>query len=149
MHRFFLVALIIFAFTGVHSTAQNKDDAQLKAEIVINSSHGWPTRIIISGYNPNDAAWLGMSFYPYGIDDYITGGRHNFLEIKKGNFSQVFQIDKDLLGGSFEFGLWAKKVDKVDCTEEYCYWCKMFGFHVEESLAYASGLLTQQSGYNK
>ena len=145
MYRKYLIAIMILLFAVPMVTAQ--DQSELKIEVLINSDHGWPTRIIVSGTCHLEKAWLGMSMYPYGVLDYITGGRHSFIELKKGDFRHEIQVDANLLGGSFEFAIWGKKVDKVDCNKDYCYWCKMNGYHVEDLLSYKSGLLSRQIGY--
>jgi len=138
-----IILLVLLAGTVVGA----ERTIELKAEIVVNADTGWPSRLIISGFNPNNEAWLGMSLYPFGMTDPIVGGRHSFVELKKGKFRHEIIVDQALLGGSFEIGLWGKRVSKVDCTLDYCYWCKMHGYHVEESLAYKSGLFTQLNGY--
>ena len=145
MRKSILWLLVMLLVTGGTAFSQNK--AELKAQIVIDSNHGWPTKILITGNNPNKKAWLGISLYPYGIVDTQSGGRHSFIELQKGEFSHVIQVDTQLLGGSFEVGLWGTQVDKVDCTIDNCYWCKVNGFHFDDNLAYRSGLLTRLSGY--
>lgn len=144
LNKLLLSILTVLTFTNL---AFNGDLPELKVEVVINSDHGWPTRIVITGNSNQAKAWLGLSLYPYGVLDLVTGGRHSFIELKKGDIRHEIQVDTKMLGGSFEFALWGKKVDKVDCTLDYCYWCKMNGFHVDEQLAYKSGLLTRLSGY--
>lgn len=119
----------------------------LNVEIVVGADYGWPTRLLISGRVEKAKAWLGLSFYPYNVDDPVTGGTHRFIELGKGSFSREVSIESQFLGGSFEAALWASKVMKVDSDEKYSYWDKMFGFHVEDIIAYKSGLLTQLSGY--
>ena len=121
--------------------------SELKVEVVVNADNGWPTKIIVTGSSALDKAWLGMSLYPYGVKDPITGGRHSFMDLTKGPFRHEIQVDTDLLGGSFEFAIWGKKVDKVDCTLDNCYWCKMYGFHLDDLQVYKSGLLTRLTGY--
>ena len=132
--------------TGAQSTmAENL--GHLVVEIVVGADYGWPTKLILSGRVNKDKAWLGLSFYPYNVDDPITGGIHRFIELEKGSFSREVSIESQFLGGSFETALWATKVHKVDSTEEYSFWDKMFGYHVEDIIAYKSGLLTQLDGY--
>jgi hypothetical protein len=121
--------------------------SELTVEVVINADHGWPTRILVHGYSELEEAWLGISLYPYGVLDPITGGRHSSVTLKKGEFSQTIKVDQPLLGGSFEFAIWGKKVDKVDCTLDYCYWCKVNGYHFEDLIVYKSGLLNNMVGY--
>lgn len=144
-----LIACILNVGGASLSFAADKEIsiADLKVEVVVSAETGWPTRLIVSGSNPRAVAWLGVSFYPYGVADAITGGRHSVIELKKGDIRQEISIDPALLGGSFEFALWGSKVSKVECHRDYCYWCKVNGFHLDESLAYASGLLTQLTGY--
>jgi hypothetical protein len=139
---FFIVLVCLFCTLSIA-----QEPADLKVEIIVNADNGWPTRIIVSGTNTQDQAWLGMSLYPYGVVDPVTGGRHSFLELKKGDFRHEIQVDMDLLGGSFEFAIWGKKVEKIDCTLDHCYWCKKYGFHLENILIYKSGLLTRLTGY--
>ncbi len=137
----FLVLLLFLAFF------YTQDSSTMSAEIIINADHGWPTRISIFGECNNKVAWLGISLYPFNTVDATTGGRHSNSEIGNGHFSQEIQIDKDLLGGSFEVALWKTKVDKIDCTLEYCHWCKMNGYHFDDLLVYKSGLLNSIEGY--
>lgn len=145
-----LILLILVTLSGlaIAQTGQDKTKHEVKAEVVINCDTGYPTRLVISGYIDRKVGWLGISLYPYNISDYITGGTHSFLEVKQGHFQHEILLDNKYLGGSFEVGLWGKKVHKVDCEIENCYWCKIYGFHVDESLGYKSGLLTRQSGYS-
>jgi len=139
---FFTALICFFCTMGIA-----QEQADLKIEIIVNADNGWPTRIIVSGTNPQDKAWLGMSLYPYGVVDPVIGGRHSFLELKKGDFRHEIQVDMDLLGGSIEFAIWGKRVEKVSCTKDYCYWCKKYGFHLDNLLVYKSGLLTRLTGY--
>ncbi|MBC8214132.1 MAG: hypothetical protein ISR90_00140 [Candidatus Marinimicrobia bacterium] len=132
-----LFAVIMFA----------QDSSTMTAEIIINADHGWPTRISINGECNNENAWLGISLYPYNTVDAVTGGRHSNSVINKGHFSQEIQVDKDLLGGSFEVALWGNKIDKIDCTLEYCHWCKLNGYHFDDLLVYKTGLLNNIEGY--
>jgi hypothetical protein len=142
--KIWYVALIILGFSIVVSAQQK---SELKVEVVVNADNGWPTKIIVTGNSALDKAWLGMSLYPYGVKDPITGGRHSFMDLSKGPFRHEIQVDTELLGGSFEFAIWGKKVDKVDCTLENCYWCKMYGFHLDDLQVYKSGLLSRLTGY--
>ena len=142
--KFILLMLVLSILCGFASAEQ---PVTLKAEIIVNADNGWPKKLVISGYNPNKEAWLGVSLYPYGTSDYTTGGRHSFIDLKKGDFKHEIKMDTELLGGSFEVGVWGTKVDKVDCTIDNCYWCKKNGFHHEDSKAYKSGLLTRLRGY--
>ena len=142
MTTFLIIAVCFSCALGI---AQEQVD--LKVDIIVNADNGWPTRIIVSGTNPQDKAWLGMSLYPYGVVDPVTGGRHSFLELKKGDFRHEIQVDMDLLGGSFEFAIWSKRVEKINCTLDHCYWCKKYGFHLDSLLVYKSGLLTRMTGY--
>ncbi len=119
----------------------------MTVSVLVNSDTGWPTKILLNGYSNEEAAWLGISLYPYGTQDYYTGGRHSHVTLKKGQFSHEISVDQSLLSGSFEFAVWGNKVDKVDCTLDYCYWCKANGFHFENLVVYKSGLLTQMKGY--
>ena len=121
MKRSNLLLLGIFLMTG---SLFAQDKIELKVEIVVDAENGWPTRIVVSGNNDRPTAWLGVSLNPYGTNDPILGGRHSSLELKQGSFRHEIQVDIQLLGGSFEFAFWGKKVDKVDCREDYCYWCK-------------------------
>ncbi len=148
MIRILLAGLLFLSIAGFIQASDTKSStADLKVEIVVSADSGWPTRLIVTGNNPQSVAWLGISFYPYGVADPVTGGRHSVIEVKKGDIRQEITIDPALLGGSFEFALWGTKIAKVDCRRDYCYWCKMNGYHVDESLAYSSGLLTQLTGY--
>jgi len=144
MRKWLLPLLALFFVAG---TVHAERSFELKAEIAVSADTGLPTRIIITGYNPRATIWLGMSLYPYLVKDPITGGHHSFKELPHGEFHNEIPIDSTFWGGSFELGLWGKKVPKVDCTIDQCYWCKKFGFHVDESLAYKSGLLTRMTGY--
>lgn len=126
-------------------SAQNK--STMTVDIVVNADYGWPTKIIIYGTAEDDDLYLGMSLYPYNITDALTGGRHSHRELNKGPFYHEIDVDQPLLGGSFEFAIWGKKVDKVDCTLDYCYWCKSKGFHFDDLRVYKSGLLNQMKGY--
>jgi hypothetical protein len=139
-----IIAMAALSFS-VMVSAQQK--SELKVEVVVSADSGWPTKIVVTGNCALDKAWLGMSLYSYGVKDPITGGRHSFMDLKKGAFRHEIQVDADLLGGSFEFAIWGKKVDKVDCTIENCYWCKMYGFHLDDLQVYKSGLLTRLTGY--
>jgi len=140
-----IVTLMLVLGSVLPTLAEEK--AELKVEIVVNADNGLPTRIVVTGKCDLPKAWLGISLYPFGVVDPIANGRHSFVELSQGNFRQEIQVDPDLLGGSFEFAVWGKKVDKLDCTLEYCYWCKKYGFHLEDMLAYKSGLLTRLGGY--
>ncbi len=137
---------LIWLLATAAVSAQEKK-AEMKVEIVVNADTGWPEKINITGQVFVSNAWLGISLYPYGVVDPITGGRHSYVTLTKGRFSQEITVDNSLLGGSFEVAVWGKKVDKVDCTRDYDYWCKKFGFHLEELLVYKSGLLTRLTGY--
>ena len=143
MKKIHIIFVIILLFNIL--TAQSQ--STMKADIIINADHGWPTKILLNGNSDLDEAWLGISLYPYGTLDVNTGGRHSNMVLQKGQFSQEINVDKPLLGGSFEFAIWSKKVDKVDCTLDYCYWCKAIGFHFEDIVLYKSGLLNQMTGY--
>ncbi len=138
-----LIAAILFLFGGLRA----QETSEMTVEVVINADHGWPTRILVSGKSHLPEAWLGISLYPYGVLDPVTGGRHSHITLKKGEFSQEISVDQPLLGGSFEFAIWGKKVDKVDCTLDYCYWCKVNGYHFEDLIVYKSGLLNKMEGY--
>ncbi|MBZ0266181.1 hypothetical protein K8I28_16105 [bacterium] len=145
-------SVLVLLFTGVGFSQVMLQSEQLftmNAEIVVNADTGWPTKIILKGKCNQAKAWLGISLYPYNVSDPITGGSHNFVEVKKGTFEQEIVVNQRFLDGSFEVGLWGKKIDKVDSTDEYNYWDKMFGFHVDELLVYKSGLLTQLNGYSQ
>jgi hypothetical protein len=142
-----LIALFCLFWINPLRAEEKSRSVDLKIEIAVNAETGWPSRLIVTGYNPQSAAWLGMSLYPYDVADPIAGGRHSITEIKKGEIDQIIPIDPALLGGSFEFAIWGKKVLKTECTRENCYWCKTYGYHVEESLIYKSGLLTRLTGY--
>jgi hypothetical protein len=137
-----MVALLFITF----SFCQQDD---LKVEIVFDADYGWATRILISGEVKSDTEYLGISLYPYNTIDIYMGGRHTQETLPKGEFSRVIQIDQPLLGGSFEVALWKNKVDKIDCTLDYCHWCKVNGFHFDELISYKSGLLNQISGYRQ
>ncbi len=137
--------LIISLFLSVIVMAQDKSN--MNVEIILNADHGWPTKIVLNGQSNLEEAWLGISLYPYGTLDVNTGGRHSNISLNNGPFSQEINVDQPLLGGSFEFAIWSKKVDKVDCTLDYCYWCKANGFHFEDIVLYKSGLLNQMVGY--
>jgi len=138
------IAMVILCLS-LPALAEEK--SELKVEIVVDADNGLPTRIVITGTSVLPKAWLGISLYPFGVVDPIVNGRHSFVELGQGNFRQEIQVDPDLLGGSFEVAIWGKKVDKLDCTLDYCYWCKKYGFHLEEMLVYKSGLLTRLAGY--
>lgn len=144
-----VLILLILASIGYTQTPLTRLEQKyyLQVDIVVNAETGWPTRLIITGKVDQPVAWMGMSFYPYGVQDPITGGNHSFLELKEGVFQHEILVDPKFLGGSFEVGLWRKKVDKVDSTLDYDYWDKMYGFHVEDLFVYKSGLLTQLTGY--
>jgi len=133
-----------------NGTAQSKlaySLGSLTVEIVVGADYGWPTRLLVRGRVNQDKAWLGLSFYPYNVDDPTTGGTHRFIELEQGSFDKEIAIESQFLGGSFEAALWATKIMKVDSEEEYSYWDKIFGYHVEDIIAYKSGLLTQLDGY--
>ncbi len=125
----------------------SQEKSEMNVDLIINAEHGWPTKIELNGSSALEKVWLGVSLYPYGTLDVNTGGRHSSIELSTGQFSHEINVDQPLLGGSFEFALWSKKVDKVDCTLDYCYWCKVNGFHFEDIVLYKSGLLTQMNGY--
>jgi len=141
--------LIIYfsMMSALVSTVHAQSQSELSVDIVVNADYGWPTNILISGYSHLDIAWLGISLYPYGTLDVQAGGRHSHIELENGHLSHEIQVDQPLLGGSFEVALWSEKVDKVDCTLDYCYWCKVNGFHFSELLVYKSGLLNVMKGY--
>lgn len=140
--RIINIILLIFISS---LTAQN--NAVMNVDIILNADYGWPTNIIVNGTTPDDNTFLGISLYPYNITDANTGGRHSSMELKMGPFHHEINVDQPLLGGSFEFAVWGKKVDKVDCILDYCYWCKSNGFHFDNLLVYKSGLLNQMKGY--
>jgi len=131
----------------IFSALFGQDVSTMNVDVVLNADHGWPTKIVLNGQSHLKEAWLGISLYPYGTLDVNTGGRHSNVTLNKGSFSQEINVDQPLLGGSFEFAIWSKKVDKVDCTLDYCYWCKANGFHFEDIVLYKSGLLNQMVGY--
>jgi hypothetical protein len=162
MKQLLLTSLVVFVLIGTpHAFSQDLESkgngtaqsdmmanlGSLNVEIVVGADYGWPTRLIIRGRVNQPKAWLGLSFYPYNVDDAVTGGSHRFIELEEGSFSHEIPIESQFLGGSFESALWATRVDKVDSTEEYSYWDKMFGYHVDDLIAYKSGLLTQLDGY--
>ncbi|KPL07447.1 hypothetical protein AMJ86_04490 [bacterium SM23_57] len=140
-------AIIILATLCFSASMIAQEQSELKVEVIVNADNGWPTRIVVTGYSHQENAWLGMSLYRYAVTDPVSGGRHSFMELKRGTFRHEIQVDDELLGGSFEFAIWGKKVDKLDCTLDYCYWCKKYGFHLDELLVYKSGLLTRMTGY--
>ena len=92
---------------------------------------------------------MGISLYPYNVSDPITGGRHSHIDLEQGDFSFEIEVDQPLLGGSFEIAIWGAKVDKIDCTLDYCHWCKTNGFHFDKLIVYKSGLLNVMKGYDK
>ncbi len=139
--------ILIALLTLWYGVLPAQSTSEMTVEVVINADHGWPTRILVSGKSHLPEAWLGISLYPYGVLDPLTGGRHSHITLQKGEFSQEITVDQPLLGGSFEFAIWGKKVDKVDCTLDYCYWCKTYGYHFEDLIVYKSGLLNQMVGY--
>jgi len=145
MHWKSIVILTLVLGLVLPALAQEK--SELTVEIVVNADTGLPTRIVVTGTCAMPKAWLGISLYPYGIVDPVVNGRHSFVELSQGNFRQEIQVDPGLLGGSFEVAIWGKRIDKLDCTLEYCYWCKRYGFHLEDMLAYKTGLLTRLGGY--
>lgn len=140
---------IVLVFMLVLSLPVLAQEARLHVDIVVDADHGWPTKLVVSGNVPQNKAWLGISLYPYAVIDPLKDGDHTIIELPKGEFSKEIKVPRAFLGGSFEFGLWGKKVDKVDCTIDNCFWCKKNGFHLENSLAYKSGLLTGLTGYTE
>lgn len=144
MKRAILAVLLLLALS-LPGLAQ--EEATLHVDIVVNAEHGWPTKLVVSGTVPQTKAWLGVSLYPYAVIDPLEDGDHTILELPKGDFKREIKVASKFLGGSFEFGLWGKRVDKVDCTIDDCYWCRTNGFHLENSLAYKSGLLSRMTGY--
>jgi len=129
------------------ASLMGQNQSEMTVEVILNADHGWPTKITINGRSHLEEAWLGISLYPYGTLDVNTGGRHSNMILPKGQFSHEITVDQALLGGSFEFAVWSKRIDKVDCTLDYCYWCKANGFHFEDVVVYKSGLLNQMVGY--
>ncbi len=143
MRRFFAWIIAVFVLVGFAAA----EPAKLHVDIVVDADHGWPTKLVVSGNVPQSKAWLGISLYPYAVIDPINDGDHTIIELPKGEFKREIPVPSGFLGGSFEFGLWGKRVDKIDCTIDNCYWCKKNGFHLDSSLAYKSGLLTRLTGY--
>lgn len=145
MQKHFILCLAIIALLPLLSRADTSSD--LKVEVALSADSGWPTRILVSGTVSPDIAWLGQSFYSYGVTDPIKQGKHTITELKKGAFNRELLVDPKALDGSFEVALWGKKVLKEACRNKDCYWCKTNGFHLEDLLVYKSGLLTRQTGY--
>ncbi len=141
MKKYFLTVLIAFQFVS------SQEPATLTAEIVVNADTGWPVKIIIRGYSPFEKIWMGLSLYPYATASPETDGKHTTMQLSEGEIYHEISVDSSFLDGSFEAALWGKKVNKVDCTLEYCYWCKVNGYHLDDLQAYKSGLLTQLNGY--
>ncbi|NQU68255.1 MAG: hypothetical protein HQ510_09965 [Candidatus Marinimicrobia bacterium] len=129
--------------------AISQTDSSMTAQIVVNADTGWPVKVILNGYVQQDNAWLGISFYPYNTQNPETDGTHQIIQITDHSISKEIDVDQIFLDGSFEIALWEKRVDKVDCTLDYCFWCKANGFHLDGLLVYKSGLLTQLNGYAK
>ncbi|NOZ08314.1 MAG: hypothetical protein GXO91_05500 [FCB group bacterium] len=126
-----------------------QDEPSLSATIVVDAKTGWPVKVLVTGYAPQAVVWLGISLYPYNTRDPEEDGTHRTVRITDHLISMEIPIEEKFLDGSFEVALWEKQVDKVDCTLDYCYWCKRFGRHSEGMLAYSSGLLTRLNGYSK
>jgi len=123
-------------------------EPSLSASIIVDANTGWPIKIQITGYAPADVAWLGISLYPYNAQSLEEDGTHQTIRITDHIISEEINVENQFLDGSFEAALWEKQVDKVDCTLDYCYWCKRYSHHLEGVLAYSSGLLTRLNGYS-
>ena len=141
MKIFSISIILIFPFL------LSQSDPQLSSQIVIDGATGWPIKIVITGVVPEGGAWLGISLYPVNTENAETDGTHKVIRLEQGSFHQEFNISGDFMNGSYEAAIWKKQVDKVDCTLDYCYWCKKNGSHLEDLHAYSSGLLTQLKGY--
>ncbi len=124
-------------------------EPSLSTSIIVDARTGWPVKLLVTGYAPPDVAWLGISLYPYNTRDPEEDGTHRTIRITDHKISTEIPIEENFFNGSFEVALWEKQVNKVDCTLDYCYWCKRFGSHLEGMLAYSSGLLTRLNGYSK
>ena len=121
--------------------------ASLECALLVNTDNGIPIELQISGATEDDV-FLGVSMYPYGVVDLLAEGAHLMNSIGSGDFFEAVKIeDSNLIGGSFEVALWGKKVPKIDCTIDDCYWCDKNGFHVEELLSYKTGYLSGLKGY--
>ena len=125
----------------------SKDELSLDVNIVIDADTGWPIKVTVSGYSPYDQIWMGTSLYPFNTETPETDGIHDIKIVHEGIIEHEVSIQPILLDGSFEIAIWGEKVPKVDCTLEYCHWCKVNGFHLDDLLIYQSGLLTQLNGY--
>ena len=129
------------------SASFSKDDLSLDVNIVVDADTGWPVKVMVSGYSPHDQIWMGSSRYPFNAEIPETDGIHDIIIIYEGIIEYEVSIKPILLDGSFEIAIWGTKVPKVDCTLEYCHWCKVNGFHLDNLLIYKTGLLTQLNGY--
>ncbi|MBD3166689.1 hypothetical protein GF324_08830, partial [bacterium] len=58
-HRIWLAALMIMLILPL-TPATGQDNARMSANIVVNADIGWPTRVVVEGYNPQKKAWLGV-----------------------------------------------------------------------------------------
>lgn len=106
-----------------------------------------PAKLVVDGQVAK-AAWLGVSFYPYGTQNVLQDGKHEVLQIPVGRFEHVFTIADRLLGGGVEAALWERKVMSANCSGP-CEWCKKNGYHLENQILYVYGSLAQSAAGSK
>ncbi len=106
-----------------------------------------PAKLVVEGQVVK-AAWLGVSFYPYGTQNVLADGTHQVLQIPVGRFEHSFTIADRLLGGGVEAALWEKKVASSNCAGP-CEWCKKNGYHLENQILYVYGSLAQSAAGGK
>ncbi|MDP2360577.1 MAG: hypothetical protein Q8O14_07475 [bacterium] len=106
-----------------------------------------PEKVFVSG-RTDKAAWLGISFYPYGTQNVLADGSHQVLQVPAGRFEHAFQVADRLTGGGVEVALWEKRVAAAQCAGP-CEWCHKNGYHLENQMLYLYGSLAASAGAGK
>ncbi len=104
---------------------------------------GQPHRIVIQA-DLEAEAWLGLSWYPYGVTDAYAEGEHQVIRLSPGENEQIFRVPARMLGGSVECALWKVRVTREECPTQ-CQWCTDNGFHLEKQQGYLYGSLAKEA----
>ncbi len=149
-HRMFagliLAVLILFAGGGITQADTPAPPAAAPATLTVSyqtDDHGKPTMLTVEG-SCNANAYMVVSWYPKGWNSkrWLYEGTHTWYPVGPGTFAKGFPIDPQFLGGAYEVSLWAKKVEKDQCTVPGgCEVCRLLGHHMEGQLAYKTAYI--------
>ncbi len=143
-----LCIVLLFISAMTYATAQDKSastqsqEASFNTEISFDYDSGVPTKLTFDVKTARKKVWLGVSLYPASFKDALREGDHQQIELNGETLGKMVKVGKKFSGGTFEAAVWGKKVMKSECKIEDCYWCAKNGFHLDELLAYKSGVLS-------